>query len=118
MAAKSPKTNPKPLGKAADAAGLVKYQAGTIVSRTLIQKPAGTITLFAFAAGQELSEHTAPFDALVQILDGQAEIVLSGKPMRVAAGQMVILPAGKSHAVKAVERFKMMLVMIREPKES
>ena len=114
MSAKASTTDKKLLGKVVDAAGLVKYQAGTIVSRTLIQKPTGTITVFAFAAGQELSEHTAPFDALVQILDGRAEVTISGKPLQLTAGEMVVLPAGKPHAVKAVERFKMMLVMIRE----
>ena len=114
MSAKTQAADGKLLGKVVDLAGLVKYQAGTIVSRTLIKKPTGTITLFAFAAGEELSEHTAPFDALVQILDGEAEVTISKKPMRLSAGEMVILPAGKPHAVKAVERFKMMLVMIRE----
>ncbi|MGW8257907.1 MAG: cupin domain-containing protein [Thermoguttaceae bacterium] len=108
-------TSPKGLlAKVNDLAGLIKYQKGAIVSRTLIKKTTGTVTLFAFAAGQELSEHTAPFDALVQVLDGEAEISVSGKAKHVCAGQMIILPAGKPHAVKALKRFKMMLVMIRE----
>ncbi len=100
--------------KVADAATLIKYQTGAVVSRTLIKKPTGTVTLFAFDAGQELSEHTAPFDALAYILDGETEISISGMPLRLSAGQMVIMPAGKPHAVKAVAQFKMMLIMIRE----
>jgi quercetin dioxygenase-like cupin family protein len=114
MSAKEKTEDKVLLGKVVDAAGLVEYQTGAIVSRTLIKKPTGTVTLFAFAAGQELSEHTAPFDALVQILDGQAEVTISGKSKRLAAGEMVIMPAGKPHAVKAVKSFKMMLVMIKE----
>jgi quercetin dioxygenase-like cupin family protein len=105
------------IGKAADAAGLIKYQARAIVSRTLIKKPTGTVTLFAFAAGQEISEHIAPFDALAYVLDGEAEISISGKPQRLVSGEMMILPADKPHALKAIGRFKMMLVMIREKTE-
>ena len=101
------------LARVIDLAGLVDYQAGTIVSRTLIKKATGTVTLFAFDAGQELSEHTAPFDALAQVLDGEAEITISGNPLRVTAGQMVIMPAEKPHAVRAVARFKMLLLMVR-----
>jgi quercetin dioxygenase-like cupin family protein len=101
------------LGKVADAAELVKYQTGAIVSRTLIKKPSGTVTLFAFDEGQELSEHTAPFDALVEVVDGETEITISGKAKRLSAGQMIIMPANKPHSVKAVKQFKMMLVMIR-----
>ena len=96
-----------------DLAGLVDYQQGAVVSRTLIKKATGTVTLFAFDAGQELSEHTAPFDALVQVLDGEAEITISGNPLRVTAGQMVVMPANEPHAVKAPKPLKMMLVMIR-----
>jgi quercetin dioxygenase-like cupin family protein len=103
-----------PIAEVADTAELIKYQTGSIVSRTLIKKPTGTVTLFAFDAGQELSEHTAPFDALAQILDGKAEITIAGQPMQLSAGQMVVMPAGKPHAVKAVEAFKMMLIMIKE----
>jgi quercetin dioxygenase-like cupin family protein len=115
MSEKSTTSDKELLGKVADAAGLVQYQSGAIVSRTLIKKPTGTVTLFAFDAGQELSEHTAPFDALVHVLDGESEISIAGKPKRVKAGQMVILPAGKIHAVKALGQFKMLLIMIREP---
>ncbi len=100
-------------GQVADTASLVNCQDGAVVSRTLIKKETGTVTLFAFDAGQELSEHTAPFDALVQILEGEAEITISGSPLRLGAGQMVIMPAEKPHAVRAVTRFKMMLVMVR-----
>lgn len=92
---------------------LVNYQDGAIVSRTLIDKPAGTITLFAFAAGQGLSEHTAPYDAFVSIIDGEAEITIAKKPQTVKAGEIIIMPANKPHALKAIIPFKMMLVMIR-----
>jgi quercetin dioxygenase-like cupin family protein len=102
------------LAQVVDTTDLVQYQTGTIVSRTLIKKPSGTVTLFAFDAGQELSEHTAPFDALALVLDGETEITIAGQPMRLSAGQMVIMPADKPHAVKAVKQFKMMLIMVRE----
>lgn len=92
---------------------LVNYQDGSVVSRTLIKKETGTITLFAFAKGQGLSEHTAPFDAMVYIIDGKAEIIISGKPQIVESGQMIILPVNKPHALKAIENFKMLLIMIR-----
>lgn len=92
---------------------MVVYQDGAVVSKTVIDKKSGTVTLFAFAQGQGLSEHTAPFDALIQVLDGEAEIRISGEPFRVRAGEMIVLPAGEPHALKAVERFKMMLTMIR-----
>ena len=94
-------------------AGLVNYQDGSVVSRTLIDKNAGTVTLFAFAAGQGLSEHTAPFDALVQVIEGEAEILISGKPYCVQGGEMILMPAGQPHALKALKRFKMILTMIR-----
>lgn len=93
--------------------GLVDYQNGAIVSRAILDKPAGTVTVFAFDRGQALSEHTAPFDAMVQVLDGRARITIEGKPFDVAAGQMLIMPADKPHAVTAAERFKMLLTMIR-----
>lgn len=96
-----------------DMARLVDYQAGSVVSRAVIQKKAGTVTLFAFDEGQELSEHTAPFDALVYILDGQAEIFISGNANLLNKGEMIIMPADVPHALKAVKPFKMMLVMIR-----
>jgi quercetin dioxygenase-like cupin family protein len=92
---------------------LVSYQKGAIVSKTLVEKETGTVTLFAFAEGQALSEHTAPFDALVQVTDGQAEIRIAGVPHQVGAGEMLIMPAHKSHALKALTPFKMMLTMIR-----
>jgi quercetin dioxygenase-like cupin family protein len=101
------------IGKVADLSGLVNYQKGAVVSRTVIDKTAGTVTLFAFDQGQGLSEHTAPFDALVSVLDGEVEITISGKPDRVKQGEMMIMPANQPHALKAVTRFKMMLVMIK-----
>ncbi len=99
--------------RAAELAGLVSYQEGAIVSKTIIEKKAGTVTLFAFDAGQGLSEHTAPFDALVYLLDGEADITISGKTLHLKEGEMVIMPANEPHALKATKRFKMMLVMIR-----
>jgi quercetin dioxygenase-like cupin family protein len=93
--------------------GMVAYQADSIVSRTIIDKPAGTLTLFAFDKGQGLSEHTAPFDAMAYMMDGAAEVTISGKPLAVKQGEMVIMPANQPHALKAPERFKMMLVMIK-----
>lgn len=101
------------IGSVVDLAGLIDYQDGAIVSRTLIKKPTGTVTLFAFDQGQELSEHTAPYDAMVQVLDGEAEVTIGGKPWRLTGGQMVIMPADVPHAVKAVGRFKMLLTMVR-----
>ena len=92
---------------------LVNYQDGSVVSREIISKNTGTITLFAFDKGQGLSEHTAPFDALVYLLDGEAEVVISSKPFRLRAGEMVIMPANDPHALKAITRFKMILTMIR-----
>ena len=92
---------------------LVTYQDGAVVSKEIIRKPTGTVTLFAFDRDQGLSEHTAPFDALVCILDGEAEILISGEPHRLGTGEMIIMPGGKPHALKAVRRFKMMLVMVR-----
>jgi quercetin dioxygenase-like cupin family protein len=94
-------------------AGLVSYQTDSIVSREIVSKSAGTITLFAFDAGQGLSEHTAPYDALVCVLDGAAEITLAGKPFHVGAGEMLLMPANQPHALHAEVRFKMMLVMIQ-----
>jgi len=101
------------LGKVVDMAGLAGYQAGSVVSRTIIDKPSGTLTLFSFDKGQGLSEHTAPFDALVYILDGEAEITISGRPLRVKEGEMVIMPANEPHALKATRRFKMLLAMVK-----
>ena len=92
---------------------LIDYQGGSVVSRQILKAKAGTVTLFAFDEGQGLSEHTAPFDALVQVLEGELEITISGKPHRLGAGEMIVMPANKPHALKAAGRFKMMLVMIR-----
>ncbi len=102
------------LAKAAAIAGMAEYQEGTVVSRTIMERPTGTVTLFAFDKGQGLSEHTAPFDALVHIIDGEAVITISGKDLHLKAGEATIMPANEPHALKAVERFKMMLVMIRD----
>ena len=92
---------------------LLDYQAGAVVSRTLVKKETGTVTAFAFDAGEGLSEHTTPFDALVVLIDGEAEISIAGQSHRVTAGQLLRLPAGRPHAVRAVTRFKMLLIMIR-----
>ncbi len=91
----------------------IAYQDDAIVSKTLVNKETGSVTLFAFDRGQALSEHTSPFDAMVMILDGVAEITISGHPVRVKAGEMIIMPADEPHALKALEPFKMLLVMIR-----
>jgi quercetin dioxygenase-like cupin family protein len=94
-------------------AELVNFQEGAVVSRTLINQKTGTVTLFAFDAGQELSEHTAPYDALVQVLDGETEISIAGQPYHLETGDAIIMPANDPHAVKALTKFKMMLTMIR-----
>ncbi len=93
---------------------LVDYQDGTVVSRTLIDKPTGTVTLFSFDAGQGLSEHTAPFDAMVNVVDGEAEVMISGEPHTVTEGEMIIMPANKPHALRANKPFKMLLVLVRD----
>src|SRR3989338_859093 len=108
-----PKDDNELTGKIINPKELVSYQEGSVVSRTVIDKKTGTCTLFAFAAGQGLSEHTAPFDALVQVLDGEAEIRISGKPHRLRAGEMIIMPANDPHALRAIKKFKMLLVMIK-----
>jgi quercetin dioxygenase-like cupin family protein len=100
-------------GQAATMVNLVDYHEGSIVSRTIIDKSTGTLTLFAFDKGQGLSEHTAPFDALVYLLDGEGVITISGKSLNIKQGEMVIMPANQPHALKAIQRFKMMLVMIK-----
>lgn len=92
---------------------MVAYQEGAVVSKTIIKKKTGTVTLFAFDQGQGLSEHTAPFDAMVQILDGKVEIRISGKPFLLQQGDMMIMPANQPHALSAIQRFKMLLTMIR-----
>ena len=94
---------------------LVAYQDGAVVSRAIVKKKTGTVTVFAFDKDQGLSEHAAPFDALVQVLDGVGEITIAGTPHRLGKGDLILMPANIPHAVKAVERFKMMLTMIREP---
>jgi quercetin dioxygenase-like cupin family protein len=99
--------------KAIKLADLVNYQEGSIVSRTIIDKKTGTVTLFAFYKGQGLSEHTAPFDALIYLLEGEAEITIAGKPYNLKEGEMIIMPANEPHAVKATQKFKMILSMIR-----
>ena len=91
----------------------VEYQQDAVVSRTLLDKKTGTVTLFAFDAGQGLSEHTAPFDAMVQVLDGETEVTIQGKAVMVKQGETIVLPAGKPHALRAIKRFKMLLVMIK-----
>jgi len=93
--------------------GLTDYQEGAVVSRQITKADAGNVTLFAFDEGQELSEHTAPFDALVHLLEGQAEVRIGGKPSLLGAGDAIIMPAGIPHALRAVQRFKMLLTMIR-----
>lgn len=94
-------------------ADLIDYQVGSVVSRTIIDRKAGTVTLFAFDKDQGLSEHTAPYDALVNVIDGEAEIKISGKSHIVKAGEMLIMPANDPHALKAIQKFKMMLVMVK-----
>ena len=101
------------LGSVNKMESLVGYQPGSVVSRTLIDKSAGTVTLFAFATGQGLSEHSAPFDALVYILDGEADFTISGQALHLKTGETTILPANDPHALKANQQFKMMLVMIK-----
>jgi quercetin dioxygenase-like cupin family protein len=108
-----PAVPPELLGEVKDVAGLIDYQLGAVVSRTVINKKTGTVTVFAFDKGQGLSEHTAPFDALVHLLDGRGEVTISGRPLQLESGEMVIMPANEPHALRATERFKMMLVMIR-----
>ena len=101
-------------GDPLDLAGLVNYGEDSIVSRTLVNNSAGTVTLFAFDEGQGLSEHTAPFDALVHIVEGESEVIIDGKPNRVYEGQIILMPANVPHALNAVTRFKMILTMVRK----
>jgi quercetin dioxygenase-like cupin family protein len=102
-----------PVAEAVCLKDLVNYQEGAVVSRTLINRATGTVTLFAFDEEEGLSEHTAPFDALAQLVEGEAEIVVSGKPILAKAGEMVLMPARQPHSLKALTRFKMLLTMIR-----
>lgn len=109
-----PQAKPTALGSAAtDVPDLVHYQDGSIVSREIVKKPTGTVTVFAFEEGQGLSEHTAPFDALVHVLEGEVEIRIAGQPNRLQGGQMILMPAQQPHALEALKRFKMILTMIR-----
>jgi len=108
-----PKAKGLPGAQAAMATDLVSYQAGAIVSRELVNKPTGSVTAFAFDEGQSLSEHTAPFNALVQVLEGEALITISGRPHRLQRGGLILVPTHQPHSLKAIKRFKMLLTMIR-----
>ncbi len=101
------------IGKVMKVEDLIEYQDGSVVSREIIKKDTGTVTIFAFDKGEGLSEHTAPFDAMVQIIDGKAEIIISGKKNVLEKGDMIIMPANDPHALKALEKYKMVLTMIR-----
>jgi quercetin dioxygenase-like cupin family protein len=101
------------VAKSYDLAALAEYAEGSIVSRTIAENRAGTLTLFAFDRGQGLSEHSAPFDAIVHVLDGEAQLRIGGRPRRARAGQIVIMPADVPHSVRARRRFKMLLIMLR-----
>lgn len=100
-------------GQARSLENLIEYQKDSVVSKTIIGKKTGTVTLFAFDSGQGLSEHTAPFDALVYITDGEAEVTIEDHEVTVKKGEMIILPANKAHSIKALSRYKMLLVMIK-----
>jgi len=114
MTKESKPTDPELLGKSFAYKDLVQVQRGSVISRTLINKKSGTVTVFAFDQGESLSEHTAPFDALVEIIEGKAAIMIEGVEQIVEQGQQIILPANKPHAVSAPEPFKMVLIMIRD----
>src|SRR5512136_631691 len=109
----TPKLKGLPAAQVARAPELVSYQEGAVVSREILKKPTGNVTLFAFDEAQGLSEHTAPFDALVQVLEGEVEIMISGKPHLLRHGDLILMPAGQPHALKALSRFKMILTLIR-----
>ena len=96
-----------------DVKDLLAYQKDSVVSREIVRKEKGTITFFAFDRGQGLSEHTAPFDAVLHVLDGRTRVTISGRPHIVKKGQMIVMPAHKPHSVKAIARFKMLLIMIK-----
>lgn len=100
-------------GEVTSLAGMVAYQPGAVVSRAIVSRTAGTLTLFAFDHGQSLSEHTAPFDALAFVLDGKAEVTIDGQSAELSAGEAILMPANRPHAVQAISPFKMLLVMIR-----
>ena len=101
------------IGEAVDLAGLIEYQDGSVISRTIIKKETGTVTIFAFDEGEGLSEHTAPFDALVYIVDGEALVNISWNEKKVNKGEFIIMPANEPHSIKALKKFKMVLVMIK-----
>lgn len=105
--------NEELVGQVTELVGLVDYQEGSVVSRTIVTKETGTVTLFAFDKGQGLSEHTTPYDALIHVLDGEVEVTISGNSSRVKTGEIIIMPANEPHALKAVDRFKMLLIMIK-----
>ncbi|HYM39132.1 MAG TPA: cupin domain-containing protein [Thermoplasmata archaeon] len=107
-----------PQGQKVNLVSLVVYQEGSVVSRTLVDDRAGTVTLFAFDQGQGLSEHTAPYNALLHVLEGEALVTVAGVENRVASGEAILLPAGKPHAVRAATRFKMLLTMVRSGRSS
>jgi len=114
MSSQQPKNKHEmPVAEAVRMIDLVNYQEGAVVSRALIHRDTGTVTLFAFDEGQGLSEHRAPYDALAHLLEGEAEIVVSGKPLPTKAGEAVLMPANQPHSLKAVTKFKMLLTMIR-----
>lgn len=99
--------------QAAPLSGLVEYQAGSVVSREILKRATGRVTLFAFDADEGLSEHTSPYDALVQVIEGEVEITIGGKPHRVKAGELILMPANEPHGLKALTRFKMVLTMVK-----
>lgn len=110
---KNTKSGENLIGNVLVLSDLVDYQEGSVVSRTVINQKTGTVTLFAFDKGEGLSEHTAPFDAMVYIIEGESEVTISGKPFHLKDGNMIIMPANEPHALKAITRFKMLLVMIK-----
>ena len=110
---KQQKVDEKMLAQVISLVTFIDYQEGSVVSRTIVDRKTGTITLFAFDRGQGLSEHTAPFDAFVYILDGEVKITIAGEHFHLKAGEAIIMPANKPHALEATDRFKMMLVMVR-----
>ena len=109
-----PNNNAWERGEAVSAADLIELQSGGVVSRTIVKKKTGTVTVFAFDAGEGLSEHTTPYEALLMSLDGEADITISGTVHRIGKGDIIRLPAKEPHAVKAASPFKMLLIMIKE----
>jgi quercetin dioxygenase-like cupin family protein len=109
----SKKDTSKLAAKASSLQELIDYQEGSVVSRTIIDKKTGTVTIFAFDQNQGLSEHTAPYDAMVYVLDGDAVFTIAGKPLKLKQGEMTILPANEPHALTAKTKFKMLLIMIK-----